>query len=286
MSRRSSCGRLNAILARNRLLRSARADRGETAFFAVKPGAGAELVGYEDSRTRFLGEGSLAKPTGCERWRWRKLDDEGKLWTFDPAASFTVDMTLARRRRRPRPSSSWAAPTTPSGRPNSSPAGSTCRPMPEPDLQTRDLRDPRRRAVARPADALAVRLFRGRQAARPDPSHAAPVGACDGERTRHVDHDLERRRGLLRLRQRPAERPDRLPLRQRDRAAAGPDPLRPRPRRRGNRLAGICAVPARGRDARGVLRAGRGDFSKSAAAASRWKPWSSSRPTGRATSAS
>ena len=30
--------RLNAILARNRLLRSARADRGEVAFFAVKPG--------------------------------------------------------------------------------------------------------------------------------------------------------------------------------------------------------------------------------------------------------
>jgi cyclic beta-1,2-glucan synthetase len=85
---------LNAILARNRLLRSARADRGETAFFAVKPGAGAELVGYEDSRTRFLGEGSLMKPTGCERWRWRKLDDEGKLWTFDPAASFTVEMIV------------------------------------------------------------------------------------------------------------------------------------------------------------------------------------------------
>ena len=34
------------------------------------------------------------KPTGCEPWRWRKLDDEGKLWTFDPAASFTVDMTV------------------------------------------------------------------------------------------------------------------------------------------------------------------------------------------------
>ena len=85
---------LNAILARNRLLRSARADRGEVAFFAVKPGAGAELVGYEDSRTRFLGEGSLARPTGCEPWRWRKLDDEGKLWTFDPAASFTIEVTL------------------------------------------------------------------------------------------------------------------------------------------------------------------------------------------------
>jgi cyclic beta-1,2-glucan synthetase len=86
---------LNAILARNRLLRSARADRGETAFFAVKPGVGAELVGYEDSCTRFLGEGSIIAPTGCERWRWRKLDDEGKLWAFDPAASFTVEMTLS-----------------------------------------------------------------------------------------------------------------------------------------------------------------------------------------------
>ena len=85
---------LNAILARNRLLRSARADRGEAAFFAVKPGPGGELVGYEDSRIRFIGEGSLMKPTGCERWRWRKLDDEGKLWPFDPAASFTLESTL------------------------------------------------------------------------------------------------------------------------------------------------------------------------------------------------
>ena len=85
---------LNAVFARNRLLRSARSGRGETSFFGVKPGAGAELVGYEDSRTRFLGEGSLARPTGCESWRWRKLNDEGKLWTFDPAASFTVDVRL------------------------------------------------------------------------------------------------------------------------------------------------------------------------------------------------
>jgi cyclic beta-1,2-glucan synthetase len=88
---------LNAILARNRLLRSARADRGETSLFAVKPGAGAALIGYEDSRPRFLGEGSLARPTGCEPYRARKLDDEGKLWTFDPAASFTLAVELAAR---------------------------------------------------------------------------------------------------------------------------------------------------------------------------------------------
>ncbi len=86
---------LNAILARNRLLRSSRAGRGETSFFAVRPGLNAELLGYEDSRIRFIGEGSLSKPTGCEPWRWRKLDDEGKLWPFDPAASFTLEVTLA-----------------------------------------------------------------------------------------------------------------------------------------------------------------------------------------------
>ena len=86
---------LNAILARNRLLRSARAGRGETSFFAVKPGLGVELVGYEDSRIRFIGEGSLLRPTGCEPWRWRKLDDEGKVWPFDPAASFTLEATIA-----------------------------------------------------------------------------------------------------------------------------------------------------------------------------------------------
>ncbi len=85
---------LNAILARNRLLRSARADRGETSIFAVMPGAGVELVGYEDSRIRFIGEGSLLRPTGCEPWRSRKLDDEGKLWPFDPAASFTLSAEL------------------------------------------------------------------------------------------------------------------------------------------------------------------------------------------------
>jgi cyclic beta-1,2-glucan synthetase len=86
---------LGAILARNRLLRSARAGRGETAFFAVKSlSPGANLIGYEDSRTRFIGEGSLAIPTGTGWARCRKLDDEGKLWTFDPAASLTLDVAI------------------------------------------------------------------------------------------------------------------------------------------------------------------------------------------------
>ena len=86
---------LNAILARNRLLRSARAGRGETAFFAVRSlSLGATLSGYEDSRARFIGEGSLANPTGTGAGRSRKLDDEGKLWSFDPAASLTLDVAL------------------------------------------------------------------------------------------------------------------------------------------------------------------------------------------------
>ena len=87
--------RINAILARNRLLRSPRAGRSETAFFAAQPvSANAQLIGYEDLRARFIGEGSLARPTGVEAWRWRKPHDEGKLWTFDPAASFTLAIDL------------------------------------------------------------------------------------------------------------------------------------------------------------------------------------------------
>ena len=52
------------------------------------------MSGTKICRTRFLGEGSLARPTGCEPWRWRKLDDEGKVWTFDPAASFSLEASL------------------------------------------------------------------------------------------------------------------------------------------------------------------------------------------------
>ncbi len=86
---------LNAIFARNRLLRSPRAGRYEMAFFAARGlAAGVRLVGYEDSRSRFIGEGSLAAPTGLGAGRWRKPHDEGKLWTFDPAASLTLEVEL------------------------------------------------------------------------------------------------------------------------------------------------------------------------------------------------
>jgi cyclic beta-1,2-glucan synthetase len=87
---------LNAIFARNRLLRSPRAGRHEMAFFAVRPGSeGVRLIGYEDSRARFIGEGSLSHPTGVGAGRSRKIDDEGKLWSFDPAASLTLEVSLA-----------------------------------------------------------------------------------------------------------------------------------------------------------------------------------------------
>ncbi|HLH48404.1 MAG TPA: glycosyl transferase family 36, partial [Roseiarcus sp.] len=86
---------LNAIMARNRLLRSKRAGRSEMAFFAARSlSEGVRLIGYEDSRARFLGEGSLAKPQGLDEKRPRALDDQGKLWTFDPAASLSFDIEI------------------------------------------------------------------------------------------------------------------------------------------------------------------------------------------------
>ena len=176
---------LGAILARNRLLRSARADRGETSFFAVKPGAGAQLVGYEDLRTRFLGEGSLADPTGCEPWRWRKLDDEGKLWTFDPAASFTLEVALAANGFAEAEfiigradNAVWASKlvTRRLALPSCPSPICSCGFM----KRAPSSRRPRRRSVG-PSNS------RGRQGAAADPSHAAPVGACHGERTRNGD---------------------------------------------------------------------------------------------------
>ena len=138
----------------------------------MKPGAGAELVGYEDSRTRFLGEGSLARPTGCERWRWRKLDDEGKLWTFDPAASFTLEATLA--------ADGAAEAEFVVGRSDNAVWASELiarrldlPPLPEPELQKLLLRDPRGRAVAR-APRRWPFAFSRRTASRSSLTHRTP----------------------------------------------------------------------------------------------------------------
>jgi cyclic beta-1,2-glucan synthetase len=91
---------LNAVFARNRLLRGGgrqsdqRMSR-EIFFHAVRlKGEGAELLGYEDSRIRFLGEGDIRKPQGLAEGHARATDDEGLLYSFDPAASLSVGIDL------------------------------------------------------------------------------------------------------------------------------------------------------------------------------------------------
>jgi cyclic beta-1,2-glucan synthetase len=91
---------LNAVLARNRLLRNGarkQEDRRmsrEMAFHAVKAKSAVQLVGYEDSRTRFIGSGSLRLPEGLAEGRPRSPSDDGKLYSFDPAASLTITVEL------------------------------------------------------------------------------------------------------------------------------------------------------------------------------------------------
>ncbi len=92
---------LGAVLARNRLLRDPVTHRmsHETVFHAVRCGAEVELLGYEDSRTRFIGPGGLAAPRGLGPEGRRAIDDEGSLYTFDPAASLTVAVDLPAKGR-------------------------------------------------------------------------------------------------------------------------------------------------------------------------------------------
>ncbi len=87
---------LNAVLTRNRLLRDPATHRmsHETCFHAAKLGDGMRLLGYEDSRTRFLGAGGFRRPSGIVGATRRVPDDEGSLYTFDPAASLTVALAL------------------------------------------------------------------------------------------------------------------------------------------------------------------------------------------------
>ncbi len=90
---------LNALFVRNRLLRGAGpAVSPETGFHAVRLGVGARLLGYEDSRTRFLGRGGMRNPAGLRPGAPRRPTDEGRLTPFDPAASLTVEVELPARR--------------------------------------------------------------------------------------------------------------------------------------------------------------------------------------------
>jgi cyclic beta-1,2-glucan synthetase len=92
---------LNAIFARNRLLRDGagkqvgqRMSR-EIFFHAVRlPEKGAHFEGYEDSRIRFLGGGDIRLPDGVGEGRARAPEDAGLLYSFDPAASLSIDLDL------------------------------------------------------------------------------------------------------------------------------------------------------------------------------------------------
>jgi cyclic beta-1,2-glucan synthetase len=92
---------LDAIFARNRLLRAGgpgqadlRMSR-EIFFHAVRTlGSDARVLGYEDSRTRFLGMGDIRRPAGLDPARARPCADQGLLYTFDPAASLSVGIDL------------------------------------------------------------------------------------------------------------------------------------------------------------------------------------------------
>ncbi len=96
---------LGAILARNRMLpNGARRPEDERPspehlFHAVAGDLppGARLVGYEDSRARFLGPGGIAAPAGLAPGAARPVEDAGLLCTFDPAASLTLALELPPR---------------------------------------------------------------------------------------------------------------------------------------------------------------------------------------------
>lgn len=94
-------GPLNAIFARNRLLRdgakrlAAQRMSREIFFHCVRlPEPGMRFEGYEDSRIRFLGTGDIRHPQGVEDGRAREPEDQGLLYSFDPAASLTIGIDL------------------------------------------------------------------------------------------------------------------------------------------------------------------------------------------------
>ncbi|MGH8078721.1 MAG: hypothetical protein ACREPE_15575, partial [Lysobacter sp.] len=91
---------LNAIIARNRLMRNNAKDPAlqrmcrEVGFHAVRTNEGVRLVGYEDSRAHFIGLGTLRQPGVFADQALRDPADEGLLYTFDPAASLRLKVEL------------------------------------------------------------------------------------------------------------------------------------------------------------------------------------------------
>ncbi|MEQ1890360.1 MAG: glycosyl transferase family 36, partial [Alphaproteobacteria bacterium] len=96
---------LGAVMARNRLLHNGHANphkrrmSREVAFHAVHVNADllgpVQLLGYEDCRPHFIGAGTLAKPDILNGGRHRPIDDEGSLYSFDPAASLQLRVEIA-----------------------------------------------------------------------------------------------------------------------------------------------------------------------------------------------
>ncbi|HEX4889218.1 MAG TPA: glycosyl transferase family 36 [Alphaproteobacteria bacterium] len=96
--------KLGAIMARNRLLHNGhegslkkRMSR-EVAFHAVHAGASrlgpVQLLGYEDCRPHFIGTGTLKAPDILNGGQHRAIDDEGSLYSFDPAASLQLRVEI------------------------------------------------------------------------------------------------------------------------------------------------------------------------------------------------
>ena len=93
---------LGGIIAYNRKLGHGGKDttrsrlRRDVAFHAVAaPDDGpVRLVGYEDSRSLFIGAGTLRRPDALENADLRSVDDEGLAYTFDPAACLQVHVEV------------------------------------------------------------------------------------------------------------------------------------------------------------------------------------------------
>lgn len=97
--------KLGAVMARNRLLHNGHANphkkkmSREVAFHAVHVDTDrlgpVQLLGYEDCRPHFIGTGTLGAPDILSGGQHRPIDDEGLLYSFDPAASLQLRIEIA-----------------------------------------------------------------------------------------------------------------------------------------------------------------------------------------------
>ena len=88
---------LNALFAHNRLMKGGNGPISrEVGFHAVgTTGAFVQILGYEDSRSHFIGTGTLRAPAVFVNAPIRTCDDEGMLYSFDPAASLRLRVDIA-----------------------------------------------------------------------------------------------------------------------------------------------------------------------------------------------